>query len=99
MGGLVAPCNRGYHFCEDLTRVFSFYEVGSRVFEVEASGRVVKAGTKSVASRIRLIREIGHEELVERLNKGSGRMFPDEKKRQKELLLRLQNTDNKENGK
>lgn len=96
MGGLVAPCNRGYHFCEDLTRVFSFYEVGSRVFEVEASGRVVKAGMKSVASRIRLVREIVREELVERLKECPERMSLEERSRRNELLLLLQNIDNKE---
>lgn len=72
MDGLVAPCNRGYHFCKELADVFNFYETDARVFEVEASGRVVKAGTKSVASRIRLIREIDRDELIERLKKSEG---------------------------
>ena len=72
MGGLVAPCNRGYHFCKELADVFNFYETDARVFEVEASGRVVKAGKKSVASRIRLIREIDRDELIERLKKSEG---------------------------
>lgn len=74
MGGLVAPCNRGYHFCEKLADVFHFYEAGSRVFEVEASGRVVRSGTKAVASRIKLVREIGLDEQIKRLKKDRSRL-------------------------
>ena len=57
--GTVELCRNGFHFCKKLTDVFDFYgrENGNRFFEVEAE-EVDNDGAKSVASSIRIIREL-----------------------------------------
>ena len=62
--GTVIMCVNGFHFCRRLTDVFEFYdnENGNRFFEVEAD-EVYKDKKKSVASEIRIIKELTEEEV------------------------------------
>ena len=60
VGGKIALCSNGLHFCERLKDVFTFYdrENGSRYFEVNAGGQIVCDGSKSAASELTIIREL-----------------------------------------
>lgn len=70
MGGIVAPCNRGYHFCRRLMDVFDYIvaDAGTRLFVVEAWGRVQDdpcAGNKTAATGIKLVRELDFSEAYD----------------------------------
>ena len=66
--GEIALCRNGLHFCEQLSNVFNFYKWGdgNRYFEVSADGQIVSSDTKSVASKLTIIRELTDIEV----NKG-----------------------------
>lgn len=57
--GTVKLCSNGFHFCRKLTDVFDYYDRknGNRFFEIEAE-EVDNDGAKSVASSMRIIREL-----------------------------------------
>ena len=63
--GTIVPCKNGFHFCKTIEDVNNYYELcTSRLFEVEATGNVIKAGeNKMVCSNIRLLREVPQEEI------------------------------------
>lgn len=69
MGGIAVPCQRGYHFCHRICDVFNYYPASiSRVVEVEASGRIVEKQDKMAATRIKILRDVPDEEVLEKLN-------------------------------
>ena len=56
-------CKSGFHFCKYPSGVFAYYDLGCRVFEIEAEGvldlpETPGADYKLVCSRIRLVKEI-----------------------------------------
>jgi hypothetical protein len=61
-------CQRGFHFCPRLYDVFMWYGwvFDIRVCEVEAAGRRVESpdGRKCCTDRIRIVRELSPEEIV-----------------------------------
>ena len=63
--GTIVPCENGFHFCKTIEDVNDYYKLyDSRLFEVEATGNVIKAGeNKMVCSNIRLLREVPQEEI------------------------------------
>ena len=63
--GDIAVCTRGLHFCERLADVFEFYNAdGFNIFcEVEASGKIVTNGSKSVASDLKIVRQLTDVEV------------------------------------
>ena len=66
MDGVIEPCERGFHFCRKMADVFNYYdEKGCRYAEVEAVGKVVEYGDKSVTNKIRIIRELTWTEVLE----------------------------------
>jgi hypothetical protein len=69
----IAVCAHGFHFCERLADVQAYYPFrNSRVCEVEALGRVITRGNKSVTNRIRIIRELSKKEIRDMVNTGRG---------------------------
>ena len=59
-------CKQGFHFCERLTDVFTYYPISfSRFCEVQASGRLDIKGDKIAATEIEIIRELTLEEIIE----------------------------------
>ena len=66
MDGEIKPCERGFHFCPKRADVFNYYdEKGCRYAEVEAVGKVVEYGDKSVTNKICIIRELTWTEVLE----------------------------------
>lgn len=64
ISGTVVPCENGFHFCKnilDLPEYWNIYEK-TRIFEVDVDGVLINAGTKNVAEKICLVREIPKEE-------------------------------------
>ena len=62
--GELIICINGFHFCKHLEDVENYYEiVKSRIFEVEAEGKIIDGGNKSCAESITLIRELSKEEI------------------------------------
>src|ERR1700744_587801 len=76
--GSLKICENGYHFCQNLFDVYSYYPKSSetRVCEIEAIGKVVTKGDKSATSEIKIIRELTDKELlnvwINRTNSGYG---------------------------
>ena len=73
MDGEIEPCKRGFHFCQKMTDVFNYYdEKGCRYAEVEAVGKVIEYGDKSVTNKIRIIRELTWTEVLEAMYSQAG---------------------------
>ena len=68
MGGIVAPCNRGFHYCKRLLDVYRYYSACSatRIFTVRAWGRQrdTRDGRKSVATCIQLDKELSYKQIM-----------------------------------
>ena len=66
MDGRIWPCERGFHFCRKMADVFDYYGMeGCRYAEVEALGRVIDDGRKSVTDKLRVVRELTWAEILE----------------------------------
>ena len=70
-------CSYGFHFCKAFKDVNSFYDFSNnnyRYCEVEALGQVIDENdmTKSVTDKIKIVREVSREEMVQVLNFGVG---------------------------
>ena len=64
-------CARGFHACEKLQDCYGYYPDGSRICEVEMLGTIVgEGGDKIAASSIRIVRELGHMEILSIRNSG-----------------------------
>ena len=62
----IEPCKCGFHFCRNMADVMDHYGMRScRYAEVEALGRVVDDGSKSVTDKLRIIRELTWAEVLE----------------------------------
>ena len=70
----IVMCRDGFHFSKRLTDAKLWAQEANRFFLVEASGRVYDSfdKTKSVASKIRLVRELRPEEIKTILAKEKG---------------------------
>ena len=68
--GDISLCEQGFHFCEQLTDCYQYYDSKSRICEVEALGEVKSDGTKSVTDHIKIVRELTREEIVALANVG-----------------------------
>ena len=70
--GNLKVCENGFHFCENLSDCFEFYnKFDSRFCEVEALGNVQKRINKIATLDIKIIRELPREE-VNKFIYGSG---------------------------
>jgi hypothetical protein len=63
----LAMCSEGFHFCENLFDVYSYYpkETSTIICEVEALGEVQKEEDKSVTNKIKIVRKLEERELLE----------------------------------
>ena len=62
--GKLVPCENGYHFCENLEDIEGYYTISdSRIFEVEAEGKIIIGENKICAESITLLRELSKEEI------------------------------------
>jgi len=62
--GEVIPCKNGFHFCDSIEAINAHYTIReSRIFEIEADGKIVKCDDKYIAERIKLVKEIKKEEI------------------------------------
>ena len=69
--GDIELCRSGFHFCEKLADCYSHYPDGSRVCEVEATGKVVTGPDgKSVTDEIAIVRELTANEILSERNSG-----------------------------
>lgn len=56
---------KGFHFCKNITDLADYcmvYSPNTRIFEVEADGKMIDDKGQTVAEKIRLVREINKEE-------------------------------------
>ena len=67
-------CERGYHFCEKVADCFNYYsfDPNNKVFEVEATGDTVKGEDKHITNKLRIVRELTWNEMLELANTGKG---------------------------
>ena len=62
--GKLEMCENGFHFCEELENIENYYAITkSRIFEIEAEGKIIDEYDKSCAESITLIRELSKEEI------------------------------------
>ena len=62
--GKLQMCKNGFHFCEELEDIENHYTITeSRIFEIEAEGKIIDEYDKSCAESITLIRELSNEEI------------------------------------
>ena len=69
MEGEIIPCERGYHFFDNIRDIFYlFYRHNYDIYEIESKGNIIKDNDniykgKYVCSEIRLIRKLTQEEI------------------------------------
>ena len=67
-------CDRGFHFCTNLSDCFNYYSfnTNNKVAEVEALGEIDKDNddTKHCTNKIKIVREIAWEEVLTLCNSG-----------------------------
>lgn len=70
--GNIELCGKGFHFCKKASDCFNYYSFDkkNKVAEVEALGLVETENDKSVTDEIRIVREIGWNEVLEIVNEG-----------------------------
>ena len=72
--GDISICEKGFHFCREITKCFNYYSFNpkNKVAEIEALGNVESDGDKSVTDKIKIVREISWEEMLRLANTGEG---------------------------
>jgi hypothetical protein len=67
-------CKVGFHACEKAINCFKYYDFNpkNKVAEVELLGDIVGDGDKKACNKIKLIREIKWQEVLELVNSGDG---------------------------
>jgi len=72
--GHLKLCNAGFHFCKNLNDCFDFYDFdpNNKVAEIEAVGEVVLGDNKSVTNKIKIVREISWNDVLDIVNIGKG---------------------------
>src|SRR5690606_35232731 len=66
--GEMKMCYNGFHFCQNLIDVNTYYNLNIsefKLFEIEAIGKIKTDGDKSVTSEIKIVREIPKSEILE----------------------------------
>ena len=67
-------CKRGFHFCARAVDCFNYYDFDpkNKVAEIEALGDIDSNGSTSCTNKIRIIREIPWQEILDLVNTGNG---------------------------
>ena len=65
-------CECGFHFCEKPVDCFNYYDFdpNNKVAEVEATGEFDTDGIKTCTNRIKILREVSWEEVLQLVNTG-----------------------------
>ena len=71
---LLDVCHSGMHFCERAADCFNYYgfDPENKIAEVVAYGSVIREGDKCCTDKLKIIREISWQELLEIINTGKG---------------------------
>ena len=72
--GKIELCERGYHFCKNISDCFRYYDQSNARFaKIEALGEVIQADddSKCVTDKIKILEEIPREEAVRMSNSGN----------------------------
>ena len=75
--GEIIPCRNGFHFCKELSNCLNYYDNikgNKRFFEIEAWGKVIDRGDKSVANNIKFIRELSIDEVFDYIRKNKDKV-------------------------
>jgi len=66
LDGQLVICENGFHFCQDLYDVFSYYATNKdlKIFKVEALGNIDTEGDKSVTDKIKILEEVDLSNMV-----------------------------------
>jgi len=59
-------CEKGFHFCRDMQKCFSYYDIRSRFCEIKAEG-IIHGQDKEVSRKITIIRELSKQEIMGRI--------------------------------
>lgn len=72
--GDIGICHAGFHFCRKIANCFSYYDFDSnnKVAEVEAIGSVIIEKDKSVTNKLKIVRELSWQEVLDLVNMGKG---------------------------
>ncbi|MCK9272953.1 hypothetical protein M0P65_05390 [Candidatus Gracilibacteria bacterium] len=64
--GKLIMCENGFHFCQDLYDVFTYYspQKDIKVFKVEALGETINHPDKSVTNKIKILEEVNLSNLI-----------------------------------
>ena len=66
-------CERGMHFCKNLTDCFNYYKFDAsiKVAEIVATGNVIECGNKCCTDKIEIVRELTWWEVLDIVNSGN----------------------------
>lgn len=72
--GDIGVCYAGFHFCRKIANCFSYYSFDSnnKVAEVEAIGFVITEKDKSVTNKLKIVKELTWQEVLDLVNMGKG---------------------------
>lgn len=70
--GELSLCENGFHFCKTLAEVFNFYDDDCVYAEIEALGDVIEGEEKCVTNKIKILRQVPQEEVLNLVNYGYG---------------------------
>ena len=71
--GNIGLCESGFHFCRKMADVLNYYNGSDcRYAVVEALGKVINGGNKSVTDRIRIVRELTKAEVFDAMYAQNG---------------------------
>ena len=67
-------CDRGFHFCKNLVDCFNYYrfDPNNKVAEIEALGAISEGGDKCCTNKIKIVKEITWNEVLDMVNAGKG---------------------------
>lgn len=62
--GELILCLNGFHFCGSIEGLNGYYDIkDSRIFEIEAGGKIIRCDDKYAAGEIKLVRKLTKEEI------------------------------------
>ena len=70
--GELSLCENGFHFCKTLAEVFNFYDDDCVYAEIEALGDIIEGEDKCVTNKIKILRQVPQEEVLNLVNYGYG---------------------------
>ena len=67
-------CDRGFHFCKELKDCFSYYsfDPDNKVAKIEALGDIADGDDKCCTNKIKIVKELTWNEVLELVNIGKG---------------------------